>query len=209
MFAYNTFKHTEGYEAGVPGLVLAAEAFRRNGETERQRFAEGLIDSAAKQMLTMQDECGGVITMANELADDGIGKGPMSNSRGRYDNNQLGEWMRALNYIALYYREVPEKSEFVKKLNDVCRKAGDFIVQYSLRESDGIGGVLRHVLMRFGQRDRNKRTNQRHYCDATRYGGGCIVRLRNVLFLCGESQELLHPHLEAGVSAICVRGVGR
>ena len=40
LFAYNTFKHTEGYEAGVPGLVLAAEAFRRNGETERQRLHE-------------------------------------------------------------------------------------------------------------------------------------------------------------------------
>ena len=144
-FVYNTFKHTEGYEAGVPGLVLAAEAFRRNGETERQRFTEGLIDSAVKQMLTMQDECGGVIMMTNELADEGIGKGPRSNARGNYDNNQIGEWMRALNYVALYYREVADRAEFVKNLNDVCRKAGDFIVQYSLRESDGIGGVLRHL----------------------------------------------------------------
>lgn len=145
-FVMQSYKHTEGYEAGLTGIAIAAEAFRLSGDKVRQAFAESLIASACTAMLRMQDPNGGVVTISDELTDNGILEGPRSSPRGQYNNNQIGEWMRGLNYAALYYNSIPEKAKECKRLNDACRKAGDFLVAHSLMESDGIPGVIRHFM---------------------------------------------------------------
>ena len=63
-FAYNTFKHTEGYEAGVPGLVLAAEAFRRNGETERQLLIRKLQNPNNLRKASVSRDCSSLTSLA-------------------------------------------------------------------------------------------------------------------------------------------------
>ncbi|NLG14278.1 MAG: hypothetical protein GX561_08750 [Lentisphaerae bacterium] len=132
----------EGYEAGMPGLAIAAEAYRKGGDLERQRYVESLLDSSTEAMLRMQYPSGGVVTHRNELADMGIGKGGRSDSGGYYNSDQMGEWMRGLNYAALYYRTDPTRKEWVKKINQACLNAGKYIVKHCVQD-----GVIRHLLI--------------------------------------------------------------
>jgi hypothetical protein len=145
-FGEETGKHTEGNEAGDTGLALAAEAFRKSGDMVRCRFVESLLDDSLDHMIAaMQSPDGAARTWTNELADEGIGKGSVSNAFGSYDSNQMGEWMRALTYGIIYYRGVPGKRAYAEKLSSACRKAADYLVAHSLQDSDGIPKVLRHL----------------------------------------------------------------
>ncbi len=146
LFAHTTGKHTEGNEAGDTGLALAAEAFRKSGDEVRARFTEWLLeDSLNRMMEVMQAPGGGVITWVNELSDMGIGKGGRSEAYGSFDSNQMGEWMRALTYGIIYYQGVGNKPEYARKLSAACRKAADYLVKYSVQDSDGISSVVRHL----------------------------------------------------------------
>ncbi|NUQ02023.1 MAG: hypothetical protein HUU35_19420, partial [Armatimonadetes bacterium] len=148
LFAFTTGKHTEGLEAGDTGLAYAAAAFRAAGDGARCRFVEELLEDSFTQMMAhMQAPSGGVISWANYLADHGVvvGEGGPTQAFGSYDNNQMGEWMRALTYGILYFRGVPGKEDLVRQLSSACRRAGDFIVAHSLQDSDGVPGVLRHL----------------------------------------------------------------
>ncbi|MCX7598903.1 MAG: hypothetical protein N2512_08570 [Armatimonadetes bacterium] len=149
LFAWWTGKHTEGDEAGDTGLVLAAEAFRKSGDIVRCRYVESVLDDSLRhKMEKMQAPSGGCISHANQLADAGIGKGTPSESFGHYDSNQIGEWMRCFAYAIIYYRNVPGREEWVRKLNAACRRAADFLVAHSVKESDGIPKVMRHLGLR-------------------------------------------------------------
>jgi len=149
LFASWTGKHTEGDEAGDTGLVLAAEAFRKSGDMVRCRYAEALLDDSLRhKMEKMQAPSGGCISHANELADAGIGKGSPSEGFGYYDSNQIGEWMRPFAYAIIYYRNVPGREEWVRKLSAACRRAAEYLVAHSVKESDGIPKVLRHLGLR-------------------------------------------------------------
>lgn len=149
LFAWWTGKHTEGDEAGDTGLVLAAEAFRKSGDMVRCRYVESVLDDSLRhKMERMQAPSGGCISHANELADAGIGKGTPSESFGYYDSNQIGEWMRCFAYAIIYYQDVPGRKEWVRRLNAACRRAADFLVAHSVKESDGIPKVLRHLGLR-------------------------------------------------------------
>ena len=146
LFAHSTGKHTEGNEAGDTGLVLAAEAFRKSGDTERCRYVEGLLEDSFRSMIdNMQAPGGGTITWVNQLADEGIGKGGRTNAFGAYDSNQVGEWIRPLAYGIIYYSGIPGREEYARELSRACRKAADFIVAHSLQDSDGIPSVMRHL----------------------------------------------------------------
>ena len=141
-----TGKHTEGNEAGDTGIALAAEAFRKAGDMTRCKFAEWLLEDSYNHMITkMQAPSGATITWSNELADNGMGAGGLSEAFGTYDPNQIGEWMRAITYGIIYYSRIPEKREYAKKLSAAVRKAADYIVAHSLMDSDGMPNVLRHV----------------------------------------------------------------
>lgn len=145
-FAGTTGKHTEGNEAGDTGLALAAEAFRKSGDMTRCRFTEWLMEDSFRHMIErMQAPSGGCIMYTDELGDAGLGDGGKSNAFGWYDNNQIGEWMRALTYGIIYYSRVPEKKDVAKWLSAACRKSADYVVRNSLMDSDGIPGVLRHL----------------------------------------------------------------
>ena len=133
-----TAKICEGYEAGVTGLALAAEAFRRNGEKARLAFAEGLLWNACDAMLGMQDACGGVVSEVNELA------GTATARNVSYNGDQIAEWMRGLSYASLYCLRRGGAEKRMRRLNDACRKAGAFVLANGLRDSDGIPGVIRH-----------------------------------------------------------------
>jgi hypothetical protein len=146
LFAYTTGKHTEGNEAGDTGLALAAEAFRKSGDPVRCRFAEWLLEDSLNHMIAkMQSPSGAAITWSNELADNGIGKEGGSEAFGSYDSNQIGEWMRPLAYGIIYYRSVPGKLDYARKLSAACRKAADYLVAHSVQNSDGLPTVLRHL----------------------------------------------------------------
>lgn len=145
-FAHTTGKHTEGNEAGDTGLILAAEAFRKTGDEVRASFTEWLIQDSLDHMIAkMQAPNGAAITWANELADEGIGKGGGSSSFGSYDSNQIGEWMRPLAYGMLYFSTVPGKQDYARKLSAACRKAADYLVAHSVQQANGIDRVLRHL----------------------------------------------------------------
>jgi len=146
LFAHSTGKHTEGNEAGDTGLALAAEAFRKSGDEVRAEFTEWLLeDSLNRMMEVMQAPSGGVITWVNELADMGIGKNGRSEAFGSFDNNQMGEWMRALTYGIIYYQGLGNKPEYARKLSAACRRAGDYMVAHGVQESDGLSNVIRHL----------------------------------------------------------------
>lgn len=142
-FAARTGNHAEGLEAGATGLALAAEAFRKTKDLPRQKFAEKLLLSMANGMLTMQEENGAVIHWSNKLGDMGIGESGRTGPAGQYISNQIGEWMRGLNYISLYFSQDPAYMEFSKKLNNACRKAGDFLVKHGVFQVDGLKNVIR------------------------------------------------------------------
>ncbi len=146
LYATNTWKCTEGNEAGDTGLALAAEAFRKSGDTVRCKFTEWLMEDSFKHMIEkMQAPSGGTITIANELGAAGLGDGGRSEGFGSYDSNQMGEWMRAFTYGIIYYSQVPEKRAYAKQLSAACRKAADFLVANSLQDSDGLPKVVRHL----------------------------------------------------------------
>lgn len=145
-FAHSTGKHSEGNEAGCTGLALAAEAFRASGARERQRFAEGLLDDACRQIIRRtQAPSGAFTTWSNELADAGIGKGGGSERFGSYDSNQVGETVRALTYAILYYRQDATRREWVGELDQACRRACEYLVAHSVQPADGSSHVLRHL----------------------------------------------------------------
>ena len=146
LFAHTTGKHTEGNEAGDTGLVYAAEAFRKSGDMTRCKFAEWLLRDSLQHMVEkMQAPSGATITWANELADRDMGKGGISQSFGRYDSNQIGEWITPFARAILYYRTVPDSEAYVRQLSAAARKAADYIADHSLQESDGIPNVVRHL----------------------------------------------------------------
>ncbi|OGV68287.1 MAG: hypothetical protein A3K19_08050 [Lentisphaerae bacterium RIFOXYB12_FULL_65_16] len=151
LFARTTGKHTEGNEAGVTGLALAAEAFRKTGDADRCRFTEWLLEDSCNHMMSrMQAPSGAAITWTNELADEGIGKGGRTEAFGSYDSNQIGEWMRALVYALLYFKDSPEKRDYAVKLSAACKRAGDYLVAHALQDSDGVSGVMRHLRLNEG-----------------------------------------------------------
>ena len=145
LFAQATGKHSEGNEAGCTGLALAAAAFRAAGATDRQRFAEALLDDACRQMLRTQAPAGAFTTWSNELTDQGIGKGGGSEPFGSYDSNQVGETVRALTYAILYYRTDPERRDWVRELDQACFRACEYLVAHSAPAANGQARVLRHL----------------------------------------------------------------
>lgn len=151
LFAHTTGKHTEGNEAGDTGLVYAAEAFRKSGDVTRCKFAEWLLEDSLKHMVDkMQAPSGATITWANELADKDIGKGGISQAFGRYDSNQIGEWVTPFARAILYYLNVAKNEPYARQLNQAARKAADYIADHSLQESDGIPNVVRHLQLHEG-----------------------------------------------------------
>ena len=145
VYASSTWKHTEGNEAGDAGLALAAEAFRKSGDMTRCKFAEWLLEDSITHMIDhMQAASGAARTTTNELSRGGYDEGWAANGF-TYDSNQIGEWMRAITYAIIYYSQVPEKRARARELSAAVRKAGDYLVAHSLRDSDGIPNVLRHV----------------------------------------------------------------
>jgi hypothetical protein len=149
-FATSTGKHTEGNEAGDTGLALAAEAFRKGGDRKRARFAEWLLEDSYRHMIDrMQAPSGGCIMWTDELGDAGLGYG-RSQTMGTYDVNQMGEWMRALDYGIITYAGLPGRAGKTHEWAAACRKAGDFMVKHSLMDSDGVPGVLRHFTLSEG-----------------------------------------------------------
>ncbi|MCK4323699.1 MAG: hypothetical protein KAW89_04160, partial [Armatimonadetes bacterium] len=146
LFARSTGKHSEGNEAGDTGLLLAAEAFRKAGDMTRCKFAERLVEDSFRHMIEkMQAPSGATITWTNELAEAGIGKGPRTHNFGSYDSNQIGEWIRPFAYGIIYYRTIPGRLDYARKLSSACRGPAEYIIAHSLVESDGIPNVLRHV----------------------------------------------------------------
>lgn len=147
-FAHMTTKVCEGYEAGMPGLALAAEAYRKEGNAVRCAFAEKLLWNSCEAVLTMQDACGGVLTAVNELRDDGIGCGWGGNARNStYSSDQTAEWMRGLVYATLYYLRRGGETEKIARLNAACVKAGRFLVANGLQEKDGVPGVIHNFTL--------------------------------------------------------------
>jgi len=144
-FGASTWKHTEGNEAGDTGLALAAEAFRKSGDLTRCRFAEWLLDDSVDHMIAhMQSPSGGCRTTTDEIANAGYEVDWGENGYA-YDSNQIGEWMRAITYAILYYRQVPGQQARARELSAAVRKAGDYLVAHSLQDSDGLPRVLRHL----------------------------------------------------------------
>ena len=143
-FAQNTCKVSEGYEAGMPGLALAAEAFLKAGDDERRRFVERMLWGSCMAMLSMQDDCGGVVTQVNELKDEGVGLGWSGEARNNsYSCDQTAEWMRGLAYAALYYIKRGGEREKVGRLNSACLKSARFLLRHARDES----GVLRNFIV--------------------------------------------------------------
>jgi hypothetical protein len=141
-------KHTEGNEAGDTGLALAAEAFRKSGDTVRCKFTEWLMEDSFNHMIAkMQAPSGATNTWSNELADNGMGAGGRSEGFGSYDPNQIGEWMRAITYGIIYYSNIPEKRAYARKLSAAVRKAGDYIVAHALVPEGDTPNLLRHVMI--------------------------------------------------------------
>ncbi len=141
-------KHTEGNEAGDTGLVYAAQAFRAAGDTVRCKFVEGLLEDSLNHMMNrMQAPSGATITWANELADNGVieGRGGPTEAFGSYDSNQIGEWIRPLAYAMLYYRTVPGREDYARRLSAASRRAAEYLVRHSTRDSDGLAKVVRHL----------------------------------------------------------------
>ena len=158
-FAFNTTKVCEGYEAGIPGLALAAEAYRRAGDVERCRFAETLLWNGCEAMLSMQDACGGVVTFVNELGADGLASGGPGQARNSaYNSDQVAEWMRGLVYATLYYHRRGGEDGKVRRLNAACRAAGNFIFAHTRMDSDGVPNVIRHFLLNLIRDGEVKRT---------------------------------------------------
>jgi len=149
-FAHTTMKVCEGYEAALPGLALAAEAYRRAGDKERLAFAESLLWNAAEAMLSMQDSCGGVVYSVNELFLDGLGTGGGASGRDcQYSTDQTAEWMRGLVYATLYYVRKGGEQDKVRRLNAACLKAGNFLARYSLWQEKGKEDVLQNYSVAF------------------------------------------------------------
>ncbi|NCQ31576.1 MAG: hypothetical protein COZ06_06875 [Armatimonadetes bacterium CG_4_10_14_3_um_filter_66_18] len=146
VFALTTGKHTEGNEAGDTGLVYAAEAFRKSGDTVRCQFAEWLLQDSLDHMVAkMQAPCGAAITWSNELVDHGLGSGGPSQAFGSYDSNQIGEWLTPFARAIVYFHTGGGDRDYAAKLNAAARKAADYIADHSLQESDGIPNVVRHL----------------------------------------------------------------
>jgi len=141
-----TTKVCEGYEAGMPGLALAAEAFRRSGDPVRTAFAEKLLWNACEAMFAMQDACGGVVTHVNELSvQEGIGLGYRGDARdSSYNCDQMAEWMRGLVYATLYYRRRGGEDAKMHRLNAACLKTGNFLFANCREDSDGVPDVIRN-----------------------------------------------------------------
>ena len=145
-FARNTCKVCEGYEAGMAGLALAAEAFHMSGDVARTRFMERMLWDSCQAMLTMQDECGGVVTQVNELMEEGLGFGWGGEKRDyRYSCDQTAEWMHGLTYATFYYLKRGGEAEKVRQLNSACRKAAGFL----LKHARDVTGVLRNFIVTF------------------------------------------------------------
>jgi len=141
---YASMKNTEWYEAGVSGLAIAAEAYRRLGDGVRENAAEKLIWNCCESMFAMQDDCGAALMIMNELKDiDGYGTGVSGHRRNsQYYADQVGEWMRALTYAAGYYLRRGETAK-LRLIVGRLKKAGAFIMANCRQDSDGISGVLR------------------------------------------------------------------
>lgn len=143
-FAKNTCKVCEGYEAGMAGLALAAEAFFKSGDEERIRFMERMLWDSCRAMMTMQDACGGVVTQVNELMEEGLGLGWGGEARNNsYSCDQTAEWMRGLTYATLYYLKRGGEDGKVRQLNAACRKSADFLLKHARDEA----GVLRNFIV--------------------------------------------------------------
>ncbi len=145
LFATQTWKHTEGNEAGDTGLAFAARAFQKAGAPDRQRFCERLMDSSIEHMIRhMQAPSGATRTMTHELAKDGFT--PQWWKAGfTCDSNQMGEWMRALTYPMLYYAATPGARAKARRIDACIRRAADFLVAHSTQTSHGIPRVIRHL----------------------------------------------------------------
>lgn len=147
--ALSTRKVCEGYEAGMPGFAIAAEAFRRAGSSARAAFAEAMLVDSAEAMLKMQDACGGVVTESNELGTKGIGTLGGDNARNCFYNcDQMAEWMRGLCYATLYFHRKGGAEATVKRLNAACLKAGRFLFANCREDSDGVPNVIRNYNLR-------------------------------------------------------------
>ena len=144
-FAQDTQKICEGYEAGVTGIALAAEAFRRCRDRTRCVFAEQMMWRACEAMFPMQDECGGAVAIFDQMGDHGVfGKHRSWPPNLYYNSDQTDEWMQALAYASLYYQRRGHEPDKVRRLNEACRRAGDFLVRESTAETNGIACVLRN-----------------------------------------------------------------
>ncbi|MGC9319297.1 MAG: hypothetical protein ACP5KN_14790, partial [Armatimonadota bacterium] len=170
LFAHTTGKHTEGNEAGDTGLLLAAEAFRKSGDTQRCQFTEAIIeDSFAHMIEDMQAPSGATIMWTNELVSQaGIGKGGPSYSFGSYDSNQIGEWITPLARGMIYYSQVAGRPEYSRRLSAPARRAAQYIVDHSRMDSDGIPGVIRHLRIAEkpdGSVQRTLLTREDHVCN--------------------------------------------
>lgn len=144
LFVPDTEKVCEGYEAGLTGLAIAADAYRLTGDAVRERFAERLMWNCCEAMFTMQDACGGTLTIVNDLMSiDGYGSGLKGERHDwRYHADQTGEWMRALTYVGRYYLKSGERAKLRTLLSRIM-KAGSFLIANCRQDSDGIPGVLR------------------------------------------------------------------
>lgn len=168
-FAVMSFATCEAYEAGMGGLTIAAEAFRRTGETDRQHFAEDLLWSGCKALLRMQDACGGIITKANPLADAGLAEGGPSDTRDCfYLADQTAEAMHALASAALHFLRRGGEAEKVRRLNAALRRSGDFLFVQARKDVDGVSGVIKNLEL-FRRRDGTFRPREHfeegHLCD--------------------------------------------
>jgi hypothetical protein len=147
--AYNatTWKHTEGNEAGDTGLALAAEAFRKSGDLPRCRFTEWLLDDSVDHMIAhMQSPTGGARTMTDEIGNGGY-QTNWAEGGYSYDSNQIGEWMRAITYAILYYRQIPGEEARARELSAAVRKAANYLVAHATQDSDGLPRVVRHLTL--------------------------------------------------------------
>ena len=179
-FAFTTTKICEGYEAGMPGQALAAEAYRRAGDAERQAFLEGMLWNSASAMLTMQDPCGGALVAVNELFTDGIGSGGgVCPHNSTYNADQTAEWMRALSYAAFYYLRRGGAADRVRRLNEACLKAGRFLVANCRWYEKGANGSLQNF-------------------DLTLNPTGGVTRM--VYHQAGRQCDVYAPRLVAGLS---------
>jgi hypothetical protein len=141
LFGASTGMQAEGIEAGLTGLLFAAEAFHKSGDAVRARFTENIIEDCVDNMLTRwQAPNGGVVIYVSAGA-----KGPPPN-HGYRNPDQMGEWIRPLTYAMLYYSRIHKGPDLVSKISRACRKAADYMLSHSRETVDGIPGSIRHFV---------------------------------------------------------------